>query len=242
MWYQDCLESLAEREGQMKRFVVVTAVFVIALGISMTINQARAAVLSVGATSDDWGDPAIGLSGDPNDIFLRVFGRTDLPDFPIRRGALEFDISSVGSGSVISSATLFFADRGTTVSAQMQLHGYSGDGLVQTPDLNDGTFLSFFNVDASDENRNFNIDVTAFVQSLVTVDVDFAGFMLRATTEGSNVFSGADFASREFFDAQARPLLTINFQAGSVPAPGTLALFGIGLAGLAFSRRSRVAR
>jgi opacity protein-like surface antigen len=229
-------------EGKMKRFVVATAVFMIAL----SINQARAAVLSVGATSDDWGDPAIGLSGDPNDIFLRVFGVTNLPGFPIRRGALEFDISSVGSGSVISSATLFFADRGTTVSAQMQLHGYSGDGLVQTPDLNDGTFLSFFNVDTSDENRNFNIDVTAFVQSLVGVDFGFAGFMLRATTEGSgedsNVFNGADFASREFPDSQARPLLTINFQAGSVPAPGTLALFGIGLAGLAFSRRSRVAR
>jgi hypothetical protein len=209
--------------------------------LSVGLASAEAAVIAVGATSDDWGDPDIGLSGDPGDIFLRVFGRTDSPSVPIRRGAMEFDISSIAAGSVITSANLFFADRGTTTTAQMQLHGYSGDGLVQVSDLNDATFLSFFNTDTQDPDRNFNIDVTGFIQALISVDVDFAGFMLRATTEGSNVFNGADIASREYSDLAARPRLTVNFAPAQVPEPLTLALMGVGLAGLCFSRRKRVA-
>ena len=81
--------------------------FLVVFAAMLVAGQAQAVIVLVSPSSDDWGDPAIGLSGNPTDGFLRVFGQTGSPGFPIRRGAFEFDISSIPIGATINSANLF---------------------------------------------------------------------------------------------------------------------------------------
>lgn len=202
-------------------------------------SQAHASSISVGASSDDYGDPELNLSSDPTDGLLRVFGVTESPTFPIRRGGLEFDITGVTAGATVTSANLFLHVSGTDIATEMQLYGYTGNGLVEAADLNDSTFLGTFNVTGS-SGEEFHLDVTSFIQSQVNGSSSFAGFMIRPTIEGPNpTFNGADFASSEN-DPSVAPLLTVDFTTSAVPEPTSMALLmigGIGAAAGAYRKR-----
>ena len=91
---------------RVKRHQMILSVpFVLALAVTGAyMTSAQAISLNVGAVSDDWGNPAVALSGNPSDGFLRVFGLCSVSGVSVCRGAMEFDISSIGPGAVMSCA------------------------------------------------------------------------------------------------------------------------------------------
>lgn len=76
-------------------------------------------------------------------------------------------------------------------------------------------------------------DLLAFLNSRIA-DGGLATFILSIDADNR----GYGFASRENSDADIRPTLSL-MTSSSVPEPGTLALFGLGLAGLGLARRRK---
>jgi hypothetical protein len=203
----------------MRRFGLAAAVLGLVAGVG---GQARADLVLISPT-DDRGYQSNGTAFPDNDVFLRVFG-----DSTYYRAALEFSLSGVTAGATINSATLFLSDRGTSTNATIQVHGYSGDGVVTFSDMSANNQIASFNT-AAGTSADYNLDVTSYVQSLVNGSGAYGGFLLKSSVEGS--FNGADIASSEYSIADYRPTLTIDFTSvAPTPEPSTLISAGIGVA------------
>ena len=138
------------------------------------------------------------------------------------RAAMEFDIGVLPSGAVVTAATLKLMS--SDPNAMIGLYGYAGDGAVTWEDLVVQTWIISF-----DHHPGLNeVDVTGFVQSLVSSSESYAGFTLRE--EAADHF--AIFRSME---SAFPPELVIEY----VPEPATLAL--LLLAGLVVLRHRRSA-
>ncbi len=216
-----------------------------ALALIAAAFGAQASTVSVGAAADDWLSTATAgnysafvTSGNAGDGYLRTFGTSG----PYNRSALEFSLAGIAPGSVVSSATFTIQSRGTSVAGgSFNFWGYGGDGAITNADgLMTGNLIGTALTQGG--TPQYVIDVTAFIQSLVNANDDYAGILITLTPQGS--FFGSDFVSSEgqtFGHPNSdKPKLTVNFEAGNaVPVPGTLALLAAaGLAG-ALTRRSR---
>ena len=138
------------------------------------------------------------------------------------RAAIEFDIGTLPVGAVVNSATLKLMSM--DFNALIGIYGYAGDGVVQASDLAVDNWILFF-----DHNPGLNeVDVTGFVQSLVSSGENYAGFALRE--EAANHY--ALFTSVE---SDFPPELLIEY----VPEPATLGL--LLLSGLAMLRSQKQA-
>ena len=155
---------------------------------------------------------------DPLDTMLMV--RTPTAAYTEYRAAMEFDISGLPVGALVTSATLKLMSMDP--NATIGVYGYAGDGVVAAADLAVDNWVLFF-----DHNPGLNVvDVTAFVQSLVSSSQNYAGFALRE--EATNHY--ALFMSVE---SNSPPELLIEY----VPEPVTLGLLLLG--GLAMLRCRR---
>jgi len=134
---------------------------------------------------------------------------------PKRAFAMEFDVSGVPAGATINSATLTFVETTDTVDPSFLLagvYGYAGDadGVV--------TLANPFNILLSNQvgsvgNRSVgteSVNVTSFVQSLITAGDTFAGFYIESALDLYYIHSS------EATDPANRPTLTINYSAGPV--------------------------
>ena len=136
------------------------------------------------------------------------------------RVAMEFDISALPLGAVVNSATLKLMSMDP--NAMIGVYGYAGDGVVAAADLAVDNWVLFF-----DHHPGLNeVDVTGFVQLLVSSSQNYAGFALRE--EATNHY--ALFMSVE---SNSPPELLIEY----VPEPVTLGLLLLG--GLAMLRCRR---
>lgn len=159
------------------------------------------------------------------------------------RAALEFDLGEPLPPPRIVSATLYLRVAAAYSLAtemnrfQIAVHSYAGDGVVSLADMHvNNPFIAatywndFFMAPSPEFNYTLAIDVTPALLALSPSDQVF-GLMLEGVTPGG----GFSFFSRE--EAMwPGPMLQIIVNT-SVPEPGPLALFGLGIAALVLRRR-----
>jgi len=204
----------------------------------VTGARLAATTIDIGATDDRTAGVSAGVANSlqsDNDVFLRTFGVSS-----VWRSALEFSLTSLTGPITINSATLRLVDAGTEVAGTIQVHGYTGDGVVTLGDFGYSNLLTSYNTtDTSSVIRVHLLDVTSFIQDQIDANSSFSGFMLRSSNEG--LFQGADIASSEWSDPNYRPLLTIDYSAAATPDGGTSAvMIGASLVVLATVRRRLV--
>jgi hypothetical protein len=198
-------------------------------------SSTPAASISVNPTTD--GYALVPPSGSPSGLtttgLLYTEAQTDGDEL---RSALEFDISGIGSGQTITSATLRLRLQSRTFpEPTLLLYGYTGNGSLQNADfLQTGNQLHATSTPAT--GGYAFLDVTNFIQSVYGTS-SYAGFLVRNNVTNSQ----AIYYNAEDPLAANRPLLDVTSTA-SVPEPSTwvtvtgLAASGIAAAG--WRRRS----
>lgn len=162
------------------------------------------------------------------------------------RSMLEFDISALAPGAVVTSATFAVTNTG---ESNFELNwnafrqfGYAGDGTAVLDDAYFDGDVSLPNLIASHTSGEvYSTDVTAFIISLLTATEDFAGFII-AEPDSANAFAFLTLYSPGALTGA--PSLTITFEEealppppSEVPEPASLVLLGTGLAAVLARQR-----
>jgi len=141
------------------------------------------------------------------------------------RGIVEFDIS--GLTDPATQVELLLTRTGNTLppTQTMVVNGYTGNGAIELADFSAGSQVGSFSFS---NETSITLNVTGFVNS--QIGNGFIGFSIRQ--DGLVFQNGTAFGN----DSSNYPVLRITTP---MPEPGTLALFGLGLAGLGCMRRRR---
>jgi hypothetical protein len=174
-----------------------------------------------------------GLAG-----FEDLFTAALVPDAGVEdRGVVEFNISSVGSavGQAVLNITL---SRNSGVAANTYfVYGYAGDGSVSLLSgdfgAGSGNLLGTFVVTNQSAGTVFDVDVTAYLNTLLGQGADYIGFNVRRSAGPNNdefewLGTIGSFAATGF----SGPFPTLALTPVPLPPAGPLLL--VGLAGLGF--------
>jgi hypothetical protein len=141
----------------------------------------------------------------------------------------EFNISSffITPNTIIKSAV--FQDKFSRVlfsrypdSMFLHISSYIGNGTAEVSDADNGVFLRSVNISSSSPGDTFNVDVTTFVNELVSNGNPFAGFAI-----GTMSFSTVSLGGT---DALGRSSLVIETVDAAEPVPEPTIIFGSALA------------
>lgn len=147
------------------------------------------------------------------------FGLSNSPNYhAIKTATFSFDVTDMEQTNYFSGC---FNYLGCPVPEQLNLYGFSGDGVVTTSDYNAGSLLATFDL-GSLINTTIDVDVTGLTRALLSADNDFIGFNFRTTSGGGVYFPEAT--------------LTVAY---SVPEPSSFALIALALAGIGIQRRAK---
>ena len=198
-------------------------------------------------------DPQINLevnAGNPSDITQRnnvnVLGADVVYDLEYIAGALDSSAVTFGAGNLAlsndvqnrSSLLLTYSELvapGAPIADFSALNGFYFDLL------NSDLGFSILVTIGSDSGANTSTSstVSGAINSLTRTNVLFSSFMTGLGT-GAN-FAAVDYVSVLITsELESVDLLLTEFGATNVPEPTSLAIFGLGLIGLAFSARKKV--
>lgn len=147
------------------------------------------------------------------------FGLSNRPNYhAIKTATFTFDVIDMEQTNYFSAC---FNYGGCPVPEQLNLYGFSGDGVVTTADYNAGSLLATFDL-ASLINTTIDVDVTGLTRGLLAADNDFIGLNFRTTSGGGVWFPEGT--------------LTVAY---SVPEPSSFALIALALAGIGIQRKAK---
>lgn len=150
------------------------------------------------------------------------------------RPGLEFNISGIPQGSIITSATFSIyaasgfhnGDENPGPSLGKSVSGYAGDGEI--------TLSDFSNLSVVANSMTDDFDVTSFVQSLVNAGNGYAGFIVGQNSLGYGV---EQYSLDHAEPGGHPPTLVIQY---TVPEVSSFALFSLaGVTSLQRRKRSR---
>lgn len=144
------------------------------------------------------------------------------------RTSMEFDIRGV-SGTVSQATLTYLFDVVSNPPAAYRLHGFVGDGVVTPDDMAVNNPIIGIQTAPQNFPPATQVDVSAFVQSLLDQHASYAGFTFSGFPGGS----GAAIKSSEPFVNS--PLLTIT----TVPEPMQGCLI-VGFMSLGLLKRRRI--
>jgi hypothetical protein len=223
------------------------SIFAAALAfVALSASPANATSIVITAGFSDRG-----IDNFPRDgVFDGVFGNPSVVQVfapPIgnpaseERTAVEFDLSAIATGSVITSVMLRISPQtGTNIGIDAteagEVHGYAGNGAISVADLMVSNQVGALNGPSSPGQVTISLNLIWF-QGLVDASSPFAGLMFKAV-------DGPTFVSYNFagtfsgIPVANRPTLLIETEDSTVvPEPATLGLIGAGLVAVASRRR-----
>lgn len=128
------------------------------------------------------------------------------------RSLVQFDISSIPSGSVIDDATLTLTCENYYTTVTVYVHRVTAswtEGTVTYTNqpAHDGTADASLSVSSTGAK---NFDVQALVQEWVDGTANY-GIKLISSSEGTASLTGVNFDSSDFGTAGSRPKLVVNY-------------------------------
>lgn len=158
------------------------------------------------------------------------------------RMAVEFDLTSITYESIESAVFSFDTGRTQIGDATVEIHSYFGNGVAEHSDiLIDSLLASILVTETRDNINTWEVNIFDLFSEAIANGYDYLGFNLRIANDLSLTtgnFGTSVFAPLPGTDAYALyrgPQLLIT----TVPEPSTLALFGVGLAGMGLTRRRK---
>jgi hypothetical protein len=159
---------------------------------------------------------ATGVDDGPQDGIFDSFsipnlGSVNNNGFTSFRTAFEFSLSALPVGSRINSANLTMVLLNFEGTRSIEVHGYTGDGVVQLSDLALNRLIGTASVGPNGVQTLF-FDVTDFVADLVSNSRTFAGFNVREEPANTSNFVIMQLALSNV------PVLSIDFSTGQTVA------------------------
>lgn len=214
------------------------------LGVLGLLECAHAATVSLIPVADNYAQDA-----DINGVFDTLATRTG-PYFLLHsslsrspylgiepgdvRSGLEFNISGIPQGSIITSAIFSIhntaayhnSDENPGPYLGQSVSGYAGDGQV--------TLSDFGNLSIVANSMTDDFNVTSLIQSLVNAGNGYAGFIVGQNALGYGV---VEYSLDHAYPGGPAPTLVIQY---TVPEASSFALFS--LAGVSFLLRRKRSR
>jgi len=155
------------------------------------------------------------------------------------RTAFEVPLGAIPIGATITHALVAFRNDGPS-DVEIALTGYTGNKASEVADA--ATLGSTTLSTSSPAEVSYNpvvVDVTAFIQTLYGSGESYAGFNISPTTPPTT--AGRSYGAWDVSQSSPYPLVRVTYDpVAPVPEPATLALFGLGAAGLAVYRRRKM--
>ncbi|MES9868563.1 MAG: PEP-CTERM sorting domain-containing protein [Sedimenticola sp.] len=163
----------------------------------------------------------------PADAYLESFTSSD--SSWETRIAMEFATSAI-SGAISSAELLLPAATSVLTGTVLDVFAYSGNGTLELADVFSGTQVATFNPTTS-SSHTVSLD-TGILQTLLDGGATYFGLMIAVSDSNQQAY---------WQHAANSTISTLRINTEAVPEPATLALMGLGLAGIGFARKKRAA-